>query len=550
MKAAVNAEAAALPPWSIDPVDQSGPPPALGDLLVAPAQKWPDRTAIADGDTDYTFAQLERGAKAVAAWLAGQGVGTGDRVAVLAEKRAVMPLLAVAIWKCGGVYVPLDAAEPAARLRGLLTRLRPSVVVTLDDRDLDVPAGGRLDGTQLDGTGLAAILAGPAADHTTVAHQPEQAAYIIFASSPTGEPQGVENSPGALFAYFRGQNEVLRFTAESRVLSLAPFHVDVSFLDTLLPLSLGAFVHQFRGLPAGAVIRAVLGRERITHLIAVSMLLAMITGDGRQLTRAKLPAIEVVLTGAEVSAPGVLAKWKQQLPETRVVHAFGPPEATVFCLTYEVAQGDPDRTTAYPVGRPLRGMAAKIVRDGVELHEPGAPGELWVGGDQVMLGYFDHPGETARLVVEADGTRYFRTGDICSYHPDGEIVFHRHDDPETVWLAGRRTHLAELRRVALACPGVERAVAAVVTRNRRDVVALVVVAQEHQAVAEVEARLPDLPQYLRPALIAWSPVTEFDERGLIDRLTAAAQQSASGHFVLAADGAAEPVEPGPVAKGE
>jgi non-ribosomal peptide synthetase component F len=541
LRAAVNTEAAALPPWSIDPVDQGGPPPALGDVLVAPARKWPDRTAIADGDTEYTFAQLERGAHAVGAWLAGHGVGAGDRVAVLAEKRAVMPLLAIAIWKRGGVYVPLDAAEPPARLRGLLTRLRPLVVITLDDRDLDAAV-------QLNGTQLAAILDGPAVDHTTVAHQPEQPAYIIFASSPTGEPQGVENSPAALFAYFRNQNEVLRYASASRVLSLAPFHVDVSFLDTLLPLSLGAFVHQFRGLPAGAIMRAVLGRERITHLVAVSMLLAMITGDGRQLTRAKLPAIEVVLTGAEVCAPGVLAMWKHQLPQARIVHAFGPPEATVFCLNYEVPQGDPDR--AYPVGRPLRGMRAKIVQDGAELHEPGAQGELWVGGDQVMLGYFDHPGETARLVVEADGTRYFRTGDICSHDADGEIVFHRHDDPEIVWLAGRRTHLAELRRVALACPGVERAVAAVVPRNRRDVLALVVVAQEQQAVAEVEARLPDLPQYLRPALIAWSPVTEFDGPALIDRLTVAAQQSGSSHFVLAADGAAEPVEPGPVAKGE
>jgi D-alanine--poly(phosphoribitol) ligase subunit 1 len=541
LKAVVNGEAPASPPWSVDP-GESGPPPALGDLLAAPARRWPERTAIDDGDTGFTFAQLERGARAVAAWLAGQGVGAGDRVAVLAEKRAVTPLLAVAIWKCGGVYVPLDAAEPAARLQGLLTRLRPAVVITPDERDPGVAAG------RLGAARLAEILTGPAADHATVAHHPDQAAYIVFASSPAGEPQGVEISPASLFACFHSHNEVLRVTPDSRVLGLAPFHVDVSFLDTLLPLSLGAFVHQFRGLPAGPVIRAVLGRERVTHLIAVSLLLTMITGDGRQLTRAKLPALQVVLTGAEVCDPGVLAKWKRQLPETRVVHAFGPPEATVFCLTYEVGSADADRTTAYPIGKPLRGMVAKIVRDGVEVHEPGAQGELWVGGDQVMRGYFDHPGETARLVTEVAGTRYFRTGDICSRDPDGDLVFHRHDDPEIVWLMGRRTHLAEIRRVALGCPGVEQAAVAVVPRGGRAVVALVVVARERRAVADVEAHLAELPPYLRPAVIGWSPAAEPGD--LAGRLAAAASRSNSARFVLAADGAAEPFEPEPADKGE
>ncbi|MGG2459273.1 AMP-binding protein [Streptomyces sp. RGM 3693] len=540
----VKAEPMALPPWSIDPADATSPAPALGDLLVAPALKWPDRTAINDGDVSYTFAQLEQAALAVAAWLTEQGVGAGDRVAILAEKRAVMPILALAIWKCGAVYAPLDAAEPAARLHGLLTRLQPVVVVSLDDRDPIAPTGCWLGREQ-----LAAILSGPAATHSTVPHRPEQAAYIIFASSPTGEPQGVENSADGLRAYFGNHNQVLRFTSDSRVLSLSPFHVDVSMEDTLLPLSLGAFVYQFRNLPAGAVMRAVLGRERITHLIAVSMLLAMITGDGRQLTRAKLPALETVMTGAQVCDPAVMDIWRQQLPDTRVLHAFGPPEATIFCLTYEIGHENAERGTAYPIGRPLRGMDAKIMKDGVELHQPGAQGELWVGGEQVMRGYFDHPEETARLVIDVDGTPYFRTGDICSYQPDGNIVFHRHDDEEIAWLAGRRTHLGEIRRAALSCSGVDRVVVAVIRRNRRDVVALVVMSEARQAVADTEAHLRSvLPDYMRPTLLVWSPVVsatstaETDERHLIERVTEAAQQSNSNYFALSADGAVEPIE--------
>ena len=221
---------------------------------MAPARKWPDRTAIDDGDASYTFAQLEQGAQAVAGLAGRAGGRPGDRVAVLAEKRAVMPLLAVAIWKCGGVYVPLDAAEPAARLRGLLTRLRPSVVIALDDRDPVVPAVQLLGGAQ-----LAAILAGPA---VTTPPWPVGRSSPRTSSSPPVRPASPKASRTVAAAPLRlFRATTTRYFAsppESRVLSLAPFYVDVSLEDTLLPLSLGAFVYQFRGLPAGAILRAVL----------------------------------------------------------------------------------------------------------------------------------------------------------------------------------------------------------------------------------------------------------------------------------------------------
>ncbi|WTO38888.1 AMP-binding protein [Streptomyces achromogenes] len=536
--------AAPLPPWSADPADRAETPPALGDLLAAAAHRWPDRTAVDDGADSYTFAQLERGAQAIASRLARQGVGAGDRVVVLAQKRAVMPMVAVAVWKCGAVYVPLDAAEPEERLRELLGRLRPAAVVTPAGPGPEVPGAYRLDEER-----LAGILSEPAAAHATVAHRPEAAAYIVFASGATGEPQGAEISVAGLMTHFAGQNEVLGITAESRVLSLTPFHFDVSLEDTLLPLSLGAFVHQFRGLAAGAVIRSVIARKQITHLIAVTLLLTMITGDGRQLTAAKLPSLELVMTGAQVCDAEVLRAWTRALPKVRLVHAYGPPEATIFSLTHEIGPEDAERMTMCPVGRPLRGTQVKIMRDGLELDRPGVRGELWIGGAQVMRGYFDQPEETARLVVDLAGTRYFRTGDICAYDSDGNVVLHRHEDQRVTWLAGRRTHLNEITRAVRQVPGVERATATVVRRNQRDLVALAVVAPERRVITEVTERLRGiLPEPLRPALVAWSPAapaaadTEPDERLLIQQLTTAAQRSDSHYFALSAEGAVETID--------
>ncbi|MFE5793155.1 AMP-binding protein [Streptomyces sp. NPDC056503] len=540
-----RAQPPALPPWSADPAVAAGPPPALGDLLTAPARKWPDRTAIDDGAVTHTFAELEQGALAVAGWLAAQGVGAGDRVVVLAEKRAVMPMIILGVWKRGAVHVPLDATEPEARLRGLLARLRPAAVIALGDRRPPAPGTPLLGGER-----LAEVLAGPAAPHPTVAHGPEDVAYVVFASGATGEPQGAEITVDGLYAHFTGHNEVLRCTPDSRVLSLSPFHFDVSLLDTLLPLSVGAYVHQFRGLPAGAVIRSVLARRRVTHLLAVTVMLGLVTGDGRQITRAKLPDLELVMTGAQVCHPDVLRAWTDGLPETRVVQAFGPPEATIFAFTHTVGPEDTARTTPCPVGGPLGGVRARLVRDGAEVHGTDAEGELWIGGPQVMRGYFDQPEETARLVVEADGTRWFRTGDVCVRDAAGALVLRRHDDERITWLAGRRTHLDEITRAALGCPGVDRAVAAPVRRDGRDTVALAVASKDRRTLAEVTEHLRGLlPEPLRPALLAWTPAEPAPEPGddgaareLAGRLAQAARTSHSPYVALSADGAVEPID--------
>jgi len=385
----------ALPPWSIDPADRERPAPALGDLVRTAAAAWPDRPALHDGRLGLTFAELERRATTLAAWLAGQGVGPGDRVAILAEKSALVPVLAVAIWKCGAVYVPLDGTAPVPRLRGLLGRLDPRVVLALDDREPVAESGRWVGRTELDD-----ILSGPAREWPTVPHGPDATAYIIFTSGSTGEPKGVEITVANLVAYFGNHNEVLRFTPESRVFSLSPFHFDVSIEDTLLPLSLGAFVHQFRGMHAGAVMRAVITRERITHLIAVSTLLTMITEGGKHVTRENFPRLEMVMTGAEVCDPGVINVWKDGLPEVRVINVYGPTEATIVCVAHEIERVDPERVASYPIGRPLRGVVARIMDDGTEVHEPDRVGELWIGGEQVMRGYYGQPEETARRVVE------------------------------------------------------------------------------------------------------------------------------------------------------
>jgi len=511
----------------------------LSQVFQYVATQFGSREAIADGEASYTFEQLESGAQRGANALHEAGVRHGDKVAVLTSKRSYIPLFAASIWKLGAVYVPIDAQNPPARTEKLLAQLQPAAVLG-DSADLEKIAHYS---ARLSFSALLDRAADPSA--TAWSDYPEvkenEPAYIIFTSGSTGTPKGVMISHGSLLDYFYNHNQVLRFTSESRVLSFAPFHFDVSIEDTILPLSLGAFVYQYRGMAISALVRRVLTRRRITHIIAVSTVLTVITSDANPLTSQVLPDLEMIMTGAEVCDPKIINTWTRNFPTARVINAYGPTEATIVCLTHTIVEPDDQRTRSYPIGQPLDGVLMKIMSEEKEITQPGEEGELWIGGSQVMLGYLGDPEATARAVQVHDGVRYYRTGDMCRLDENGDVEFVGRRDDE-VKLAGRRINLREVSQPALAYG--TRAFAGVLSKNGNRQLGLVVISDDGATVLDsVKDHLREqLPEYMRPHVLAYaeqpvlSSTGKTNENHLLTLLNSAWQHQPADQYVFGADG--------------
>lgn len=525
----------AQPEWSYVPgrAGRSGSRTPLSGLLTYGAEYYPDRTAISDGETAYTHSELERGARRVASAMHRLGVRQRDRVVVLAEKLSLVPMLAAAIWKLGAVYVPLDASSPQSRLDRIMGPLAPTVVLG---------KAAKLAACQpslptLSFESLVDIARSDDAEPWDVPHNAdeEDIAYIIFTSGSTGSPKGVMISHRSLLDYFYNHNQVLRFTPTSRVFSFSPFHFDVSIEDTLLPLSVGAFVYQFRGAPLGALVHRLVARERITHLIAVSTILSMITPAFSK----PVPDLAMVMTGAEVCDPKIINQWKDCMPGTRVINAYGPTEATIVCLTHTIDVPEAGRRNAYPIGRPLEGVSIKLMGPSGEITAPGELGELWVGGSQVMTGYFADPEETHRAIVLHEGTRYYRTGDICRLNELGQVEFVGRRDEE-IKIAGRRINLGEVRQAALAWPNTSAVAVGLVEINGRREIGTVIVSK--QGADELERVLnylaEQLPAYMLPSVVAWGQSVSLgatgkvDEKHLIDLLRGACLKYGAQRYVM------------------
>ena len=538
------ADATSLEPpqwrWSPDLQQRGGTRHPLGRIFAHPAACQPHAPALADGDTALSYAALERGAIALAHLLVAAGVRRFDHAVVLSEKCAAVPMVTGAIWKADAVYVPIDPAMPVARLGAILNQVHPSsihgsraMLQRLREHDLipaDCPAFIFEDAlAAADGPPPTPGMILPALDADE-----GRPAYVIFTSGSSGTPKGVIISHRSLLDYFSNHNQVLRFGPGSRVLSLAPFCFDVSIEDTILPLSLGAFVFQFRGLPVGPPIRRTLRRERITHLIAVSSLLALITGDGSDILPATLPDLLMVMTGAELCDPRLIDLWVLALPGVRVINAYGPTEATIVSHTFTVAVVEPGRAASYPIGKPLHGVTMLLLDGaGQPVTQPGIDGELLIGGSQVMIGYLNQPEETARACPTIDGQRYYRTGDICRFDERGRLEFvGRRDDQ--VKIAGRRIQLGEIRQAALAIPGVSQAAVGTVPVNGRPGIGLVAVLQHACGPDEATIRTAlstQLPAFMVPVAIGTTVEGRLTTSGKTDvriLLEALAQRAGPG----------------------
>ena len=161
------------------------------------------------------------------------------------------------------------------------------------------------------------------------------------------------------------------------------------------------------------------------------------------------------MLGGEAVPAALLREWRQRHPGLALVNHYGPTEATVGCLDYQMSPDDPVPDL---VGR----SAARCGTPGCScwtstlgLVPPGVAGELYVAGAGLARGYLGRPGLTAERFVAcpfgAAGERMYRTGDLARWNAAGQLEYLGRADDQ-VKIRGFRIELGEIEAV-LAAPG-------------------------------------------------------------------------------------------------
>jgi amino acid adenylation domain-containing protein len=376
---------------------------------------------------------------------------------MVALRRASLVAAILGTFKAGCIHVPLDPCMPSGRMHYILSDIAPTVVITNDDlRDM---IAAHLDphAIILLVSDLERLLAADEAQQNApvwlTTAKLDVPAYCIYTSGSTGRPKGVLIDHRSIVDFFDGAAEVYDVTERSVCASFSSLHFDVFLMDMLLPLAQGARLHVYDDVVVPELMFDMIRANDVTHFSAWGKMLGLI-GQASEFPVTALPRLRTILTGTDVPDVKTVQTWLRKNAGLRVINAYGPTETTCAATAYLISEIEPDRQELYPIGKPLKHVTAFLVgSQGERIDEPHVPGELLIGGTQVMRGYWNQRDETAARLYLVDGILCYRTGDVCSYLPDGSLYYIGRKDHE-VNIGGYRVHLNEVRRVINSVPHV------------------------------------------------------------------------------------------------
>ncbi|HET6287832.1 MAG TPA: amino acid adenylation domain-containing protein [Amycolatopsis sp.] len=479
-----------------EPAVTAGEP--LPVLIGRMAAKRPDSVAVADGEGELSYAQLWERASKLAAVLRARGVGRERRVGLVVGRSSwwLTGMLGVAL--AGGVFVPVDPAYPADRVRFIFGSADPMLVVCQGGTREAVPPEFADRLVVLDEVDLTAA---PDADLPLL--DPRDAAYVIYTSGSTGTPKGVVVTYSGLGNLAMAHIERLAVSPSSRVLQFAALGFDTIVSEVMMALLAGAtlVMPPDEDLPPHASLIDALERWDITHVKAPPSVLATVDS---------LPdRLETVTAAGELCPPGLVDRLS---PGRRMINAYGPTETTI-CATVSMPlspEGD-----VIPFGKPIAGVRGYLLDSFLRPLPHGITGELYLAGVGVARGYLGRPALTAeRFVADpfVPGERMYRTGDLAYWTEDGELVSAGRADDQ-VKIRGFRV---EPREIEFALSGRPEVAQATVTVRDGRLVAYVAPGDvDPEALRkELAARMP---AYMVPAAVMALDALPLTPHGKIDR---------------------------------
>jgi malonyl-CoA/methylmalonyl-CoA synthetase len=368
-------------------------------------------------DRRFSWRDLDLLSARMASCLTAAGVAAGDRVSVQAEKSPQGLSLYLACLRAGFVYHPLNPAYQRAELEFLLCDAAPALIVCDVEREAVIAPLARLSGARsvwtlnADGGGsLTAASAKQPAGFATVPRQAGDPAALLYSSGTTGQPKGIALSHANLLSNAQALVEAWGFSASDRLLHALPmFHVHGLFVALGCALLGGATTRWLASFRAADVIRYL---PECTVFMGVPTYYTRLLATP-EFTRETARRVRLFVSGSAPLLPETFAAFEERTGH-RILERYGMTETNMN--TSNPLKGPRKPGT---VGRPLPGVALRIVDEAGHALPAGAIGQIQVRGPNVFSGYWKRPDKSAGDFTP-DG--FFTTGDLGFIDADGYVT--------------------------------------------------------------------------------------------------------------------------------
>jgi amino acid adenylation domain-containing protein len=496
------------------------------------AEQTPNAVALVYESQELTYRELNRRANQLAYYLIRLGVGPESLVALCLHRSIEMVVAVLGVLKSGAAYVPMDPYYPKERLRFMLQDTQAKLILTqsqLLSRLPEMSSDGRpatIEGQERSPVvGLRSIICLDR-DWNEIAQQSggnpdsqataDNLAYVIFTSGSTGKPKGVEVPHRNLINVLSDLRGRLQFDRQDTSLFVANYCFDISVVEILLPLSVGArIVMVSRDVAVdGTQLIDKLSKSRATVMHATPATWRLLLQAGWQ------GRIRTVLCGGEALELALAEQLASR--SSSLWNLYGPTETTIYSSATPC--GPEWRGAKVSIGRPIANTRIYLLDSDLQPVPIGVRSELYIGGAGVARGYLNRAELTAEKFVPdpfsaEPGARLYRTGDFARYLPDGNIEYLGRTDHQ-VKIRGFRIELGEIEAVLSQHRAVREAVVIVrqdTTADKR-LVAYVVRKEPALTISGLRDFLKErLPDYMVPTVFVLLDKLPLTPNGKIDR---------------------------------
>ncbi|MFF5276469.1 amino acid adenylation domain-containing protein [Streptomyces sp. NPDC000133] len=482
----------------------------------------PDAVAAVHKEQQLTYRELNARANRVGRALLARGLRPEGVVAVVTERNLDWMAAVLAVFKAGGVYLPIEPHFPADRVAAMLSRATCGLVLTEPGSTSTLDqALGSLSGIQKLYV-AAAYEEDHADDDLGLLVAPDQLAYIYFTSGSTGEPKGAMCEHAGMLNHLYAKIDDLEIREGQVVAQTAPQCFDISLWQLVSGLLVGGrtlLVEQEVILDVQRFLDKIVD-GRVAVLQVVPSYLDVVVSCLKQHPR-ELPDLRCVSVTGEALKKELAQRWFAAQPGIKLVNAYGLTE-TSDDTNHEVMDRVPDGDRIL-LGPAVNNVHVYVVDEHLTPVPLGAPGLIVFSGVCVGRGYVNDP-ERTRQAYLADphrkGARLYRGGDYGLWQPGGRLEFLGRRDNQ-VKIRGFRIEIGEIENTLLRVPGVRDG--AVVVTERADRSKHLVAFYSGRRQLEVGILLDrlgeSLPEYMVPSAFHWRESLPLTANSKIDRKT-------------------------------
>jgi acyl-CoA synthetase (AMP-forming)/AMP-acid ligase II len=446
-------------------MDNIRPQRLLHEGLFLSAARSPDKVAVYEEGKPHTYSELSNAVSNLSDYLISKGFERGDRCVIYLDNTWACVVSIYAALLAGGVFVVVNPQTKKEKLHFILNDCTAAILIS-DAHLHAMYAGVKQNVPSLKNV----ILSGDrnVIEKSTSCYFEDAIMYksqeqnksatiasdisaLIYTSGSTGNPKGVIHTHLSMMFALGSLIEYLRLSDEDRILVVLPLAFDYGLYQLLMSVQLGATLMLERSFAFPAIIFNRIRELGVSVFPGVPTIFSMLlSAHGRN--KLEFPGIKRVTNTAAALPPDYLTTLQQIFPSALIYRMYGLTECKRVCYL------DPALVAVKPssVGKAIPGTEVFILDQQGKRLGPGEVGILHVRGPHLMLGYWNLPEETNKVLRDGllPREKILCTQDWFKMDEDGDLYFQGRSD-DIIKTRGEKVSPVEVENVIYAIPGVK-----------------------------------------------------------------------------------------------